>query len=60
LSAVETAAGLTAIRIKSSGVKNNQENPALYYVYQEPVNPDVEAFLGYALSEEGKEAIGSH
>jgi phosphate transport system substrate-binding protein len=60
LSAAETAAGLTAIRINNSGVKDSQENPALYYVYQEPINPDIEAFLGYALSEEGKEAISSY
>jgi phosphate transport system substrate-binding protein len=60
LNEAETAAGLTAIQINNSGVKDNQKNPALYYVYQEPINPDVEAFLGYALSKEGKEAISSH
>lgn len=29
----------------------------LYYIYQEPVTPEVAAFLGYVLSPQGKEAI---
>lgn len=31
----------------------------LYYVYQEPVTPEVEAFLGYVLSPQGRNAIAN-
>ena len=31
----------------------------LYYVYREPVTPEVEAFLGYVLSPQGKNAIAT-
>ncbi|VEP14168.1 Phosphate ABC transporter substrate-binding protein, PhoT family [Hyella patelloides LEGE 07179] len=31
----------------------------LYYTYQEPVTPEVEAFLGYVLSSQGQQAISS-
>jgi ABC-type phosphate transport system substrate-binding protein len=60
LNPAEQAAGLTAIQINNSGVKDNQDNASLYYVYRNPINPDVEAFLGYALSDKGKEAIRHH
>jgi phosphate transport system substrate-binding protein len=60
LNPAEQAAGLTAIQINNSAVQDNQANAALYYVYHNPINPDVEAFLGYALSEKGKEAIRHH
>lgn len=60
LSQVEKAAGLTAIQINSLRVKHNQNEPALYYVYQAPLDPDTEAFLGYAFSELGKKAINSY
>lgn len=59
LNPAEQAAGLTAIQINNA-VKDNQANAALYYVYRNPINPDIEAFLGYALSEKGKEAIRHH
>ncbi|MGL5835485.1 MAG: hypothetical protein ACRC1Z_19990 [Waterburya sp.] len=60
LNPAEQAAGLTAIQINNSAVKDNQDNASLYYVYRNPINPDVEAFLGYALSDKGKEAIRDH
>ncbi|MFM2312359.1 MAG: hypothetical protein RLZZ04_1635 [Cyanobacteriota bacterium] len=60
LNAAEQSAGLTAIQINNSEIKDNQTNVALYYVYHNPINPDVEAFLGYALSDKGKEAIRHH
>lgn len=31
----------------------------LYYAYQEPTTPEVEAFLGYVLSSQGQQAISS-
>ncbi|PSB07147.1 hypothetical protein C7B62_20780 [Pleurocapsa sp. CCALA 161] len=60
LSQAEKAAGLTAIEINSLRVKHDQNAPALYYVYQAPLDPDIELFLGYAFSELGKKAINSH
>jgi phosphate transport system substrate-binding protein len=60
LNPAEQAAGLTAIQISNSAVQDNQASAALYYVYRNPINPDVEAFLGYALSDKGKEAIRHH
>jgi hypothetical protein len=56
----EQAAGLTAIQIDQLKVKHNQTDSALYYVYQQPLDPDTEAFLGYAFSESGKKAINSY
>ena len=32
----------------------------LYYAYQEPASPEVEAFLGYTLSPEGQQAIAGN
>lgn len=60
LNSAEQAAGLTAIQINNSAVKDNQDSASLYYVYRNPINPDVEAFLGYALSDKGKEVIHHH
>ena len=31
----------------------------LYYVYREPITPEVEAFLGYVLSPQGRDAIAT-
>lgn len=60
LNQAEQAAGLTAIQIDQLKVKHNQTDSALYYVYQQPLDPDTEAFLGYAFSESGKKAINSY
>ena len=38
---------------------NYAYNRVLYYVYQEPITPEVEAFLGYVLSPQGRDAIAS-
>lgn len=37
-----------------------EHNLNMYYVYQKPLNPNVEAFLGYALSNQGQKAISNH
>jgi phosphate transport system substrate-binding protein len=60
LNKAEQTAGLTAIQIDKLKLKQNQTDSALYYVYREPLEPDIEAFLGYAFSESGKKAINSH
>lgn len=55
----EKAAGLQAVPLdrvmpdKEAGL--NLSN--MYYVYLEPLSPDAEAFLGYALSVKGRQAI---
>ena len=55
----EKAAGLQAIPLdrvmpdKEAGLDLSD----MYYVYLEPLSPDTEAFLGYALSVKGKQAI---
>lgn len=59
LNQAEKAAGLTAVQIDNLKAKPNQPDSALYYVYREPIDPDIEAFLGYAFSELGKKAINS-
>lgn len=56
LTQAERDAGLTAIAIRQNRSPND-ENPEMYYVYQEPLNPDTEIFLGYILSEEGQQAL---
>jgi ABC-type phosphate transport system substrate-binding protein len=60
LNQAEQEAGLVAIQINNSSIDEHQANAPLYYVYRNPINPDIEAFLGYALSEKGKEAIRHH
>lgn len=60
LNKAEQTAGLIAIQIDKLKLKQNQTDSALYYVYREPLDPDIEAFLGYAFSESGKKAINSH
>jgi phosphate transport system substrate-binding protein len=60
LNQAEQAAGLMAIQINSLKVQHNQHEPALYYVYRKPLDPDIESFLGYAFSESGKKAINSN
>ena len=57
LSQAEKAAGLVAIAIRPSQSKNSEADSQMYYVYQEPLNPDTEIFLGYVLSKEGQQAL---
>lgn len=57
LKPTEEAAGLVAIPLNKFGVENNETNSTMYYVYKDPLNPDIEAFLGYALSVKGQQAI---
>ena len=52
----EKAAGSIAVKIGSS-TANNTETRELYYVYREPLDPDVEMFLGYVLSPIGQQII---
>ena len=59
LSEAEKKAGLTAIPIGNSKIEDNVESQ-MYYVYREPINPDIEAFLGYALSAKGRQAMSSY
>ncbi|MBE9046669.1 substrate-binding domain-containing protein [Pleurocapsales cyanobacterium LEGE 10410] len=56
LNAEEKADNLAAIAINSSN-SERQGSTALYYVYREPANIDVEVFLGYMLSPEGQAII---
>lgn len=56
LSQAETEAGLTAVAIYNDS--SNAADPHMYYVYQEPLSPDAEAFLGYVFSKKGQQAIG--
>ncbi|MEL6579565.1 MAG: substrate-binding domain-containing protein [Cyanobacteria bacterium J06621_12] len=56
LSEAEQKAGLIAIPIGDSEFKDNGESQ-MYYVYREPISPDIEAFLGYALSARGRQAM---
>lgn len=55
LSQAEKAAGLTAIAIRQN--QPQSDDFQMYYVYQEPLNPDTEIFLGYVLSEEGQQSL---
>ncbi|MEM6611634.1 MAG: substrate-binding domain-containing protein [Cyanobacteria bacterium P01_C01_bin.72] len=58
LSEAEKKAGLTAIPIGNSEDIDHAQSQ-MYYVYREPISPDIEAFLGYALSAKGRKAIGN-
>ena len=55
----EKAAGLQAIPLNRVMTQKEAGSDMLdmYYVYLEPLNPDTEAFLGYALSVKGRQAI---
>ncbi|MGF1587766.1 MAG: substrate-binding domain-containing protein [Pleurocapsa sp.] len=58
LNQVETAAGLAAVKIDNLTLNgDSNRGQELYYVYREPVEEDVEAFLGYVLSPIGQQAI---
>jgi len=56
LSQAEKAAGLSEIAIYDRQT-GNSEADRMYYVYQEPLSPDTEIFLGYVFSEEGQQAL---
>ncbi|BAZ46225.1 putative phosphate transporter, phosphate binding protein [Chondrocystis sp. NIES-4102] len=51
--------GLTVIPVDSAYSNRDQEDfaPKIYYAYQQPASLEVEAFLGYAFSEQGQQAI---
>ena len=55
----EKAAGLQAIPLAQvmADEEAGFDLSDLYYVYLEPLNPDTEAFLGYAFSIKGRQAI---
>lgn len=55
LSQAEVAAGLAAVKINNLTSEDSKSTPQLYYVYREPLNLDVEIFLGYVLSPEGQQ-----
>lgn len=59
LNRAELAAGLAAVKINNFNHPSSEDGKGksleLYYVYREPLNPDVEVFLGYVLSPEGQE-----
>lgn len=62
LSEAEQAIGLASMKITNLiGDYNNSNNsnltPELYYAYKKPATAEVEAFLGYALSSQGQQAI---
>ncbi|MEL6927686.1 MAG: hypothetical protein AAFO95_03515, partial [Cyanobacteria bacterium J06600_6] len=62
LSKAEKEAGLTEIAIYNSEFSGQDpqgkaSEPSMYYVYQEPLSPDTEAFLGYVFSKKGQQAI---
>ena len=57
LSQAEVAAGLAAVKINNLTSENSTNTLQLYYIYREPLNPDVEVFLGYVLSPEGQQII---
>ena len=57
LNQAEKAAGLTEIAIFSLKPESNDPKSQMYYVYQEPLSPDAEAFLGYVFSKKGQQAI---
>lgn len=56
LNKAEKAAGLVAVKIDNV-TSDNRVDRELYYVYREPLNPEVEAFLGYVLSPLGQQII---
>ena len=55
----EKAAGLQAIPLNRVMTEKDagSDMSDMYYVYLEPLSPDTEAFLGYALSVKGRQAI---
>lgn len=55
----EKARGLAAVNISGLTPDTNQGSTpeVVYYVYRQPASDEVEAFLGYALSFQGQEAI---
>ena len=56
LSQAEKEAGLRQIAISKQSLKDDAEFQ-MYYIYQEPLSPDTETFLGYVFSEKGQQAI---
>ncbi|MEL7077405.1 MAG: substrate-binding domain-containing protein [Cyanobacteria bacterium J06648_1] len=52
----EKQAGLMAVPIGNSSAEANSKSN-MFYVYREPISPDIEAFLGYALSARGRQAM---
>lgn len=62
LTQAEKEQGFAAVTVDelASEVDNQIVQDMLYYVYQEPANIEVEAFLGFALSSKGQKAIINH
>ena len=56
LNETEKASGLKAMKIDSEVLADNTTQE-MYYAYREPANSEVEAFLGYVLSPQGRLAI---
>ncbi len=57
LAARESTAGIVAIDNSVPGASNYPYRRQLFYVYKNPPNPAVQAFLGYATSKQVKEAL---
>ena len=56
LNRVEQKANLAAVKINNLTLNNAEDvDRELYYVYRQPINPDVEIFLGYVLSPLGQQ-----
>ena len=55
----EIARGLTAVTIDGKPLKTSKSSngDAFFYVYREPANSKVEAFLGHLFSDSGQEVI---
>ena len=61
LSNEEKAQGLATVTVDES-ILNTEDTPTsevLYYAYRQPATIEVEAFLGFALSPQGQEAIAN-
>ena len=56
LTEAEKVAGFKAVTINNLALDNNNTSE-LYYVYRDPLAPDIEAFLGYVLSPEAQLTI---
>ena len=60
LSDEERAEGLTAITLEGKSLEEVSASEPLLYVYREPANIKVEAFLGHLFSIKGQEVIIDH